>query len=315
MTQFDSQFKRLIAARLFGGSSQKDRMIADKRKTLDRVTLYSYQGDNIRKLGDNKTVKGLINPSKLTSDYDDKTLSVRYEHDFVVGDVFEWEDTNTHWLIYLQDITELSYFRGDIRRCQYQVSWLDKDKNRKSSYLAVRGPVETTIQTIQQPHTTIDVPNYSLNILMPCNEDTFAYFQRYAKFYLQDSKVRTCWQVETVNAISTPGILEITAKEDYSNPFIDDVANGIVDGLIEEPQDPTPDTLIKGETFIKAKGTYSYEFMGEGVPNWSYNKKLPIKEISQQGNVITLCWDSNFRGEFDLECNSTLKTIVVDSLF
>ena len=134
-------------ARMFGGCSQKDRMITDKLKTLDRVTLYSYQGDNIKKLGEDKIVKGLINPNKLKPDYDDKTLSVRYDHGFAIGDVFEWVDTKTHWLIYLQDITELAYFRGDIRRCQYQVSWLDDNKNLKTTYLAVRGPVETTIQT------------------------------------------------------------------------------------------------------------------------------------------------------------------------
>lgn len=307
--------KRLIAARIFGGSSQKDRMIADKRKTLDRVTLYSYQGDNIRKLGSNKTVKGLINPNKLSPNYDDKTLSVRYEHSFSVGDIFEWEDTKTHWLIYLQDITELAYFRGDIRRCQYQVSWLNKEGEKKTSYLAVRGPVETAIRTLQEPQVSIDTPNYSLSILMPCNDDTFEYFQRYAKFYLQDSKVRTCWQVEAVDAISTPGILEIIAKEDYSNPFVDDVANGVVDGLIEPPVDPTPETLIEGETFIKARREYVYTYNGNDIPNWEYNKKLPIKIIAQSGNTITLSWDSNYRGQFDLECNGTLKTIVVDSLF
>jgi len=62
--------------------------------------------------------------------------------------VFEWENTNTHWLIYLQDLTELAYFRGDIRRCQYQVFWLNENGEKKSTYLTVRGPVETKIQTI-----------------------------------------------------------------------------------------------------------------------------------------------------------------------
>ena len=314
MSCCDNQAKRLLAARMFGGCSQKDRMITDKLKTLDRVALYSYQGDNIRKLGEDKIVKGLINPDKLKPDYDDKTLSVRYGHGFAIGDVFEWVDTKTHWLIYLQDITELAYFRGDIRRCQYQVSWLDDNKNLKTTYLAVRGPVETTIQTSQQPHVTVDLPNYSLSILMPCNEDTEAYFKRYAKFYLQ-GKCKTCWEVQTVNSISTPGILEIIAKEDYSNPFEDDVANGIVDGLIEDPIDPTPETLIEGETFIKAQGTYVYKYLGKETPVWSYNSKLPIKKISMEGNTITLKWDSNFCGQFDLMCNETLKTIVVDSLF
>ena len=50
---------------------------------------------------------------------DKKILSVNFEHNFKPGDVFEWGNTHSHWLIYLQDLTELAYFRGSIRRCRY----------------------------------------------------------------------------------------------------------------------------------------------------------------------------------------------------
>jgi hypothetical protein len=33
------------------------------------------------------------------------------------GDVFTWKKTNTHWLVYLQDLEEIAYFRAEIRRC------------------------------------------------------------------------------------------------------------------------------------------------------------------------------------------------------
>jgi hypothetical protein len=46
-------------------------------------------------------VKGLINPNKLKQDYDDKILSIGFEHDFHVGDIFKWCNTNTYWIIYL----------------------------------------------------------------------------------------------------------------------------------------------------------------------------------------------------------------------
>ena len=49
----------------------------------------------------------------------DKIISIGFEHDFKTGDVFEWCNTGTYWLIYLQDLTELAYFRGDIRKCSY----------------------------------------------------------------------------------------------------------------------------------------------------------------------------------------------------
>jgi hypothetical protein len=46
-------------------------------------------------------VRALINPNKLKVDYDEKILSVGFEHDFHCGDIFEWERTKSYWLIYM----------------------------------------------------------------------------------------------------------------------------------------------------------------------------------------------------------------------
>jgi tRNA G18 (ribose-2'-O)-methylase SpoU len=46
-------------------------------------------------------VRALINPNKLKQDYDDKIISIGFEHDFQPGDIFEWCNTGTYWLIYL----------------------------------------------------------------------------------------------------------------------------------------------------------------------------------------------------------------------
>jgi hypothetical protein len=74
-----------------------------------------------------KVCRALINPNKNKPDYDEKVLSVPYEADYHPGDVFEWIGTGTYWIIYLQELTELAYFRGDIRKCQYQINWEDED--------------------------------------------------------------------------------------------------------------------------------------------------------------------------------------------
>jgi hypothetical protein len=87
-------------------------MILDKRKTLDDAVLYSYQGAVIRKhypghiplmegVEEDSYARALINPNKLKPDYDDKVLSVGFEHGFQCGDIFEWCNTGTYWLIYL----------------------------------------------------------------------------------------------------------------------------------------------------------------------------------------------------------------------
>jgi hypothetical protein len=73
--------------------------------------------------------RALVNPNKLTMDYDNKILSVGYEYDYKPGDIFKWLNTDTYWIVYLQDLTELAYFRGDIRKCRYTISWKGEDGN------------------------------------------------------------------------------------------------------------------------------------------------------------------------------------------
>ena len=104
-----------------GGMTQQDRMIADKRWSLNHALTYSYQAARVKRLDRADVMPALINPNKLKQDYDDKIISIGFEHGFKPGDVFEWANTGTKWLIYLQDLTELAYFRGDIRKCSHEV--------------------------------------------------------------------------------------------------------------------------------------------------------------------------------------------------
>ena len=164
-----------------GGEAQQDRMIKDKRETLDRAVKYSYQGAKVQELGSETIAYALINPNKLKQDYDDKILSVPFEHGFKAGDVFEWENTNTRWLIYLQDLTELAYFRGEIRRCCYRLKWQTMDGEVHECYAATRGPVETKINFIQKNGISVDSPNHSLNILIPKSEAALEYFKEPTK--------------------------------------------------------------------------------------------------------------------------------------
>ena len=302
-----------------GGNAQQERMIRDKRRSLDSALKFSYQGaDVLRVDAENKEpVRALINSNKLKQDYDDKIISIGYENNFKCGDVFKWMGTNTYWLIYLQDLTELAYFRGDIRKCAYQIAWEDED-GIHVTYAAVRGPVETKINFIQKAGISIDNPNHSLNILMPKNKYTMSYFQRYNKFYLQGDD--TCWRVEATDHISTPGILEVTAVEYYANEDEDDIDIGIVGALIEEITDPNDNTeqmSIVGDTFIKIKKSYEYEFDGNIAADWKVDAKYPIELIPnpKDPRKVTLKWTGSYSGQFELIYGNYSKTIVVESLF
>ena len=305
-----------------GGHLQQERMIHDKRAALNRAVWFSYQGAEVIRLDVEyrKPVRCLINPNKLKQDYDDKIISIGYEYNFKCGDVFEWLGTNTKWLIYLQDLTELAYFRGDIRKCSYEIKWED-ESGEHSTYAAIRGPVETKINFIQKHGISIDNPNHSLNILMPLNEHTLKYFQRYKKFYLQSFDEITnkiCWRVEATDAISTPGILEITAVEYFANEHEDNIETGIAGGLIlnqENPNDDDIDDIITGETFIKPQKYYTYAFQGTVNSEWNIDSKLPVKYEILEDNNIKLKWTQNYSGQFTIEYGGYKKTIVVESLF
>ena len=320
-----------------GGYRQQDRMITDKRKNLDRAVKYSYQGafvtkivettettDTMTVVGDTTSptsVRALINPNRLKQDYDDKIISIGYEHQFKPGDVFKWDNTGTYWLIYLQDLTELAYFRGDIRKCRYQISFKDEVGNTKNVYAAVRGPVETKLDSTQKENIIMDTPNSSLNILMPKNADTLKAFQRYNKFFLKtvEDGHALVWRVEATDSVSMPGILEINAIEYYVNTSEDDTTNSLVGGLIVEAIDPNTEEsneAIVGETFIKPKKEYTYTFSGALISDWTIEAKtnaISYEEIDE--HTIKLKWNSSYSGQFNLKYGTFTKTIVVESLF
>ena len=183
-------------------------------------------------------------------------------------------------------MTELAYFKGDIRKCTYEIKWENEDGEIRKTWIAVRGPVETKIDSAQKGGIIVDSPNHSLNILMPKTEETVAYFKRYSKFYLEG----ICWRVEATDFISTPSILEITALEYYANETEDDIENGIVGGKIEaEPIVPEVPGYIEGESFIKPKRFYTYAYSGNNLGEWRVDAKVPV-ELKPSGDVVEIKW-------------------------
>lgn len=321
-----------------GGVKQEDRMIKDKYRTFLKTLMYSYQGCDIQLIQpydkcyptdpsqdknlltqDSQIHRALINPDKLKQDYDDKILSVDYTFGFGPGDVFTWIGTDSQWLIYLQSLTEDAYFRGEIRRCKYVIKFKDKDGIAKYTWAAIRGPVETQIESIQKNQNRIDVPNLSLNILIPKNDDTMSAFDRYSRFLFAGR----CWKVTAPDSISVKNVIEVAAVEDYINEDTDNQEEELVNGLVIEKIDPNPPAEIEihGSTFIRPKITETYEvdFL-EGC--WKVKENVPVyvEPIKNNGkNDIAITWTKMVSGQFTLIwTNGDLileKVIVVESLF
>ena len=306
-----------------GGYRQQDRMIRAKRQSLDRALHYSYQAAEISPVGSpQERHRGLINPNQTKPDYDDKILTTGYENNYKPGDVFIWHrrqdklTMDSHWLIYLQDLTELAYFKGDIRRCNYYVRWLNDSKEELGRWFAIRGPVETKIDSASKEGISLDTPNHTLHIMMTKDEETVRYFKRYAKFYVtgvDEITDKICWRVEATDTISMPGILELTATEYYANESED--ANGLVGSLTVSPAEPDESkNLIVGESFIRPKKSYTFVYEGEQEGKWIVKSNTQVDYVVD-GKKITITWPKTYGGEITLLYGDSSRTITVESLF
>ena len=81
-------------------------------------------------------------------------------------------------------------------------------------------------------------------------------------------------------------IIEINAEEYYIDKDTDDILNEMKNGLIIEPANPTPDSKIQGETFIKPKIAEHYSVDIENG-KWSIVEDFPvIVVVDSEGNNL-----------------------------
>ena len=107
------------------GKDAEDRIIKDKRRSIEKALYYSYQSVTVNFLDRddptrvNRNFRALLNPNKLNLNYDNKILSIPYKEfgwdgtivnktskDWVdtgirSGDVFYWAETDTYWIVYM----------------------------------------------------------------------------------------------------------------------------------------------------------------------------------------------------------------------
>jgi hypothetical protein len=318
-----------------GGRLQQERMIYDKRRSLDRAVLYSYQAGGFRKIDadpDERPVRGLMNPNKVKQDYDEKIISIGYEHGFETGTVFEWMGTKTYWLIYLQELTELAYFRGNCRKCSYKISIpvLNEDGHivPKEVFASIMGPTQPAIYTKNYDGISHDELNNTIKLLVPKTPETVAFFDRrvvnngetYDKFALRpvhETFIRWLgYHVENADWLSTPGAIEVTALEVHYRPeefdenglFVPDNSDKEMQ-KVEDFNDYIVEDLIVGETFIKPTIAYTYTYDGE-VPVGEFvieGSKAPVHIIEKTNSYIKLKWTRTHSGQFNLIYRTSYK--------
>lgn len=278
-----------------GGKTQ-GRMIAEKLKSLKSALNSSYQAATAI-LQDGREFRCLINPDKINTDQDDKMISIPFadvclnkdrkgttsageeEINMKPGDVFTWKETNTHWMVYLQYLEELAYFRATIRKCTDEINI-----NGQKYWCYMRGPIEKTINWKVEKHYYWNELNYTAILNIQKTSETEKYFKRFAQI---DINGKT-WEVQAVDSMSVDGIIEVALLEFYTNSM-----------QSASKQPVAPESRIQGSFEVYPYEKYEYTIdLNDGV--WEIDNLKLATILKKNENSVTIGILTGRTGEFNL---------------
>ena len=282
-----------------GGETPQDRMIQGKKEGFEAALLSGSNSQTIAINGEEYKV--LINDNKLTQNYDEKIISAPLEMGLKTGDIVYWLETDSYWIVFLEDISELAYTTAYMRKCHSEPITNTNIGTVDKIWAAVFGNEDNLIQSVVKTNVAIDSSKLTLQLLVSSTqENNINIFKRYNKFVLGG----ITWEIQAVNAIDLKNILVVYAQEDIS--FIED--NPI------ENKDTTSGS-IRGKLIIKPLETAIYTVSDDTpISKWAVdNKNISIVDIKDR--EIEIKWTSTKSGEFLLGYGDHVQKIIVESLF
>lgn len=302
-----------------GGNSVQDRMVKSKEKSLKTALHNSYQAATAQ-LKDGREFKCLINPDKISMDEDRKFLSIPFRdiclttkeiEDIGVkeGDIICWKENDTHWLVHLRRLEELAYFRADLLRCRNQVQ-LD---NGSLYWAYVKGPSEKSLSWDKASNSMFNKMNNSLVMMITADDVTIDYFNRFKVVYIQGKP----WEVQAVDNISTPGIIEVALKETFMNTIETNI-----DLAVEQSKDVVEEVKQEGTYITGPLEIYPYDVVEYTVKNaaaagsWSIKNasKKNLVELVPNGESVTIKVLTGKSGSFTLVYGAIAADIKIKSL-
>ena len=289
-----------------GGNAQQARMNESKLKSLKRALLYSYQAATAI-LSDGREFRCLINPDKLKYNYDDKIISIPFKDiclnadkikrktmqdieniNMQPGDVFTWKENGSHWIVYSRRLEETAYFRAEIRRCDDTV-----EIDGKSYHAYVRGPEQLSLEWRKGNYEMFNKENYTLMMYITKDAVTEDYFHRFTRIKIKDKP----WEIQTVDSITSEGIIKVALKETYQNT--------IEDQVIKEEEEKKPiqpvirNIYIDGPQTVSPYDTVKYTIKGITGGTWSVDNEK-IKIVSSDDTLVKLNINTGRSGKFKL---------------
>ena len=287
----------------YAGGVIDNRVDKSKLHSMQMALQNSYQAEWIT-LNDNQ-YRCLINPDKLKEDYDQKVISIEHSAGMKEGDVFYWDRTDTHWLVYLQQHSESAYFRAQIRRCNYEI-----EVNNHKYWVYLRGPVETALVWRQKHNIEFNDLNYSLLIYVTKNEETLDFFKRFQILKIDGHR----WRVAATDIFSQGSIIEVYLEEFFDNSLEEEqikkepIIFGEEEPYIDGPQFVEPyQTEIKYSLAnnLNATGAFLVSSKKVKIVN-SDNNSCIINIISGKAGEFKIIYREE--GKEDLELNVTIES-------
>lgn len=312
MSGLDTMSTRLKYA---GGNRQVDRMNEDKLRSLKKALLYSYQSATAI-LADGREFRCLINPDQIKNIYDNKYISIPFEDiclnekeisadgkvkirktseglqeiGMKPGDVFTWKENGSDWLVYLRRLEETAYFRAEIRRCRYTVTIDDTDYK---CYVA-RPSTNEIDWRLQQEKTWNDI-DYTLQMYITKDEKTEEFFHRFSQIKI-DGKP---WEVQSIDGMSSEGIIIVYLKEWYQNSIADakseeDVAVEIVSSIAKD------EPVIEGPAAVYPYDKKTYTIKNAENGTWVIGSSK-AKILQQDDTTVYIEVTTGRSGNFELK--------------
>lgn len=335
-----------------GGGRQQGRMIQDKLRSLKKALLYSYQAATAI-LSDGREFRCLMNPDKLKTDYEDKIISIPFEDICIgkvvdatdddgnairvetpapaptqktskgletiglkVGDVFEWKETSSYWLVYLQYLEELAYFRAECRRCDHELLINGK---RYRAYM--HGPQENTIDWHQKHKITWNDVDWHMSLYIVKNDETDDFFTRFKKFTIDNRP----YEVQVVDRVSNPGLLTVRLQEAFTNSIADEIGTDsisivkikdyipiseyssynsldveIEDGT-QEIEEGSTEPIIIGNRLVYPYDRVTYTVENISMGTWEVDNNKKVRILQQTDEMVILEILTGKSGKFTLK--------------
>ena len=279
-------------ASYLGYDAADGRNVSGKYKSFQAALKDSYQAEWItldKGYENERRWRCLINPSRLTEQFDKKVISIDFDSGVTEGTVFWWDRTEKYWIVNLQQHTEEAYFRGIITRADYTI-----DIDGHPYWVTVRGPVETTTVWNQKHGWNWNDLNYSMVIQITKDSRTVNYFTRHqeVKMKLMYNDVDTGeeveewhkWKVVATDKYSSERVIDVYLKEWYDNEDEDNMQP------VEVGEQDLMTPHIEGPAICYAFDT-NLSFSIVGLNNGEFvvnSNKVKIKEMTESSCVIDI---------------------------